>query len=229
MPPGVFVVASVQPLRQRSRFAATVAAFDTTAASPGRREARAIALKLPPGVRLIGSAQTARDVLYGNPTPAFALTRPAGGTLLAGDAPPKLAPGRIVYDAQLLAFDRAAPLAEMELLGLPYVALELPTTWTTAFPVTVGFSHLDQVNAVELRFPADVSVVKAVGPQATTTMTSGPSVQLVASSGLFKEGVPYALSLELSRAPRRGESIVVRASTHYFESSLPFSERFVLP
>lgn len=96
-------------------------------------------------------------------------------------------------------------------------------------PVTIGLSHLSQVNAVELRFPGGVTVARAAGPEGTSTVLARGALQLVASTAFFQEGLPYAFTVELSRALRHGEAVEVRASTHYFESALPFSERFVLP
>ena len=57
----------------------------------------------------------------------------------------------------------------------------------------------------------------------------GSAVQLVASGGFFDQGVPYQFDIVLSAAPKRGEFVTLRASTHYFENSLPFTERFALP
>jgi hypothetical protein len=133
-----------------------------------------------------------------------------------------------VWDAQLLASDRAVLLADMELLGLPFVTVHVPTARTTV-PVVVGLSRLNQVNAVQLRFPAGLRVVRAAAPEgASSSIVSGGTVQLLASKTSFREGVPYVFTLNLSRPLKRGETVTVRASTHYFESALPFTERFFL-
>jgi hypothetical protein len=55
------------------------------------------------------------------------------------------------------------------------------------------------------------------------------AVQLVASGGFFQESLAYTFQIRLSRAPKPGEFVTLRASTHYFENSLPLSERFALP
>lgn len=188
-----------------------------------------MALTVPAGFRVVSPARGVGNALYQNPIPTFGLVSGGAAQVLAGRPPDKLAPARMVRDAQLLALERSVPLADMQLIGLQFVTLQLPASPGRAFPVTVGISRLGQVNAVELRFPAGITVVRATGPQTATTLPAGAAVQFVASSGFFDEGLQYPFALELSRAPKAGEAILVRASTHYFESVLPFRERFVVP
>jgi hypothetical protein len=226
----VLVVDSVARAAQ-SRFVVTVASIRgtdgvTEAAASG--SPKTFTISVPSPFRVVSAPRTATDVLYRNGVPPFPLL--SGGTagILAGDAPGKLPASHLVRDAQLLAFDRAAPLADMGLIGLPYVNAHVPTARTKA-SVVVGLTGLDQVNALQLQFPASVRVVQVAGPEGTSTsIVSARTVQLVASTAFFQEGVPYAFTVTLSRALRRGEQITLRASTHYFESTLPFTERFFL-
>ena len=98
----------------------------------------------------------------------------------------------------------------------------------TSLKVSIGLSGLGQVNAVELEFRPGTRVVHTTGPEATDGLPMGTGVQLVASRGFFQDGQTYGFTLELNQAPKKGDVVLVRASTHYFESSLPFTERFVL-
>jgi hypothetical protein len=69
--------------------------------------------------------------------------------------------------------------------------------------------------------------VRAAGPQRTTALPSGSSLQLLVPDR-FQEAVPYRFTLELSRALSGSDFFLLRASTHYFENVLPFTERFYL-
>jgi hypothetical protein len=231
IPPEAFVVATVGRDVNPARFIATVAIVRPSAeTSPAQTSgpAKFLTLRLPPGFSLAGPPKVARDVLYMNPTPSFGLTASGTGSVLAGKSPPRLPVARVVMDAQLLALDRSVPLADMGLLRLPYVAAQFPRTTTTTLRVTIVLSRLNQVNAVELRFPSGLTVAKVTGSPGTDGILLGNAVQLVGSSGFFQEGVAYTFTLELSRAPKEGDFVTLRASTHYFESSLPFTERFAL-
>lgn len=229
---GTVVVATVSPSSVRSRFVVTIAAIRAAAAGGAGADAPALptifTLRVPPSFRLVAAPQSAKDVLYQNRAPSFPIARGGTESVLAGEVPGKLPAARVGRDAQLLAFDRAVPLADMELLGLPFVTVQAPTGRKTV-PVVVGLSRLNQVNAVQVRFPADLRVVHAAGPEGTSSsIVSGGTVQLTASTASFQEGVPYTFTLNLSRPLKRGEAVTVRASTHYFESALPFTERFFL-
>jgi len=229
LPAGSFVVGSTVRGSAPGRFLATIAIVNpvhggVTTAKPGPP----VDVRLPAGFRLVGAAQVARDVLYANPTPAFKLV-PSPTAVVLGGKPPKLPPARILTDAQLLAFDRPVGLAEISLLGLQFVTASLSRPSPTTVRVTIGFSQLPQVNAVELRFPAQLKVVGVVKPAGTDALPMGSAVQLVASTGFYEQGVPYQFDIELSAPPKRGEFVTLRASTHYFENSLPFTERFALP
>ena len=100
-----------------------------------------------------------------------------------------------------------------------------------AFPTTgsvVSITRLSQVNAIELRLPGPVS--GALDSTAgTELLPHGSIIQFISSQGSFRETVPYALRFELTSAPGQGRPLFVRASTHYFENSLPFRERFFFP
>jgi hypothetical protein len=226
---GAFVVATVGRDGSPARFSATVAIIRPSAeSSPARASGPGrITLRLPPGFSLAGAPKVAREVLYTNPAPSFGLYEGGIGQLLAGTSPSKLPVSRVVEDAQLLALDRSVPLADMGLLGLPFVAAQFSRASTT-LRVSLVLSRLRQVNAVELRFPSGMTVAKVTGPKGTDGMPLGGAVRLIASAGFFQEGLAYSFTLQLRRAPRKGDIVTLRASTHYFESSLPFTERFVL-
>jgi hypothetical protein len=228
LPAEAYVAATVGRAASPGRFLATVAVVHPGAPSSTAQPTTFVSLRLPPGFSLLGAPTIVRDVLYANSSPPFALATTRTGSVLAGKAPPKLPIARIVTDAQLLALDRSVPVADMELLGLQYVAAQLSRTSTTTLPVTIAMSRLSQVNAVELRFPSGIAVRKVSGPAGVDGLLLGSAVQLVASTGFFQEGVAYGFTLELSRAPRKGDFVTLRTSTHYFESALPFTERFAL-
>jgi hypothetical protein len=226
---GAMVVATVARSAAPGRFSATVAIVNPKSdVKQAPTSSGVLILVLPPGVSLAGPIQIARNVLYRNAAPPFRLLPGGTASVLASASPPKLPAAQIVRDAQLLAFDRSVPLADMQILGLEYVAVEFGPLGTAGQTVTIGLSQLAQVNAVELRFPAGTKVTRVSGPPDTDGLPVGSGVQLIASRGFFQEGVSYRFTLELSRPPRKGDSVIVRASTHYFESSLPFTERFLL-
>jgi hypothetical protein len=185
-------------------------------------------LKVPSPYRVVSVPQTASDVLYQNRVPPFPLLLGGTAGALAGNIPGQLPAERLVRDAQLLAFDRAVPLADMGLIGLPYVTAHVPTA-KTKVSLAVGLTRLNQVNALQLQFPTGVRVVAVAGPEGTSpSIVSTGTLQLVASTAFFQEGVPYIFDVTFSRPLRRGEQLTLRASTHYFESTLPFTERFLL-
>jgi hypothetical protein len=201
---GALVASSVTPTRPSSRFLATVAVFRPSDGTQAPRAAKAgsVSVRIPAGFGVV-SRQVATNVLHQNASPRFALVSGGTASLLAGDDP-KLPAATVVRDAQLLALDRSVPLADLGLL------------------------RLGQVNAVELEFRPGTRVVHTTGPEATDGLPMGTGVQLVASRGFFQDGQTYGFTLELNQAPKKGDVVLVRASTHYFESSLPFTERFVL-
>jgi hypothetical protein len=201
----------------------------STSPTPPSGVGKPIGVRLPPGFTEVGPPLVARDVLWSNPPPPFGLIASGTVAALTPGTPPKLPLGRVVRDVQLLALERSVPAAEASLLGLQYVAAQFAPSATGSMQVTVALSRLSQVNAVELTFPTGVTVRQAVGPDGTDRLPMGSRVQLIASRGFFQEGVAYSFVITLSRAVRRGESIGLRASEHYFESSLPITERFVLP
>ena len=227
-----FVVGNVARARTAGRFVATVVLVRPTPvpfATPAAQPARTVSIRLPAGFTLVGPPRVASNVLYANPTPSFGLVPSTGAMLLAGNAPAKLPLSRVVTDGQLLALDRSVPLPDMGLLQLPYVGVDFSGASATTLPVVIGLTGLNQVNAVELRFPTDLRVTAVAAPPEASAIQLGNAVQLIASSGFFQQGIPYRFTLHLSRAPRNGESATVRLSTHYFESRLPFEERFALP
>jgi hypothetical protein len=231
IPAGSFVAASVaRDPRAARRYLATVAiVYPGVDSAPAPMPGPPVTVRLPAGFRVVGPPQVARNVLYANPTPAFKLVTGPTASVLAGTAAPKLPPARIMADAQLLALDRPVGLAEIGLLGLQWVAVTLSRPSATVVRATIGLSHLPQVNAVELRFPAGLKVAQVAKPTGTDALPMGSAVRLIAAGGFFDEGVPYQFDITLNAAPKRGDPVTVRASTHYFESSLPFVERFALP
>ena len=224
---GVLVASSVAPTRPSGRFFATIAVFrpgdGTQAARPAK--AASIGLRIPAGFAVV-SRQVATNVLHQNASPGFALVSGGTASLLAGDDP-KLPAATVVRDAQLLALDRSVPLTDLGLLRLEAVAVTFGPLGTS-LKVSIGLSGLGQVNAVELKFRPGTRVVRTTGPEATDGLPMGTGVQLIASRGFFQDGQTYEFTLELNQAPKKGDVVLVRASTHYFESSLPFTERFVL-
>jgi hypothetical protein len=227
LPAGTLVAATVTRGIKAGAFLATVAVLrptPPTGVTSATGSAGFATVRLPAGVKLAGAPQVAADVLYLNAPPSFAFLTGAG-SVLAGKSP-KLPPTRIVDDAQALAFDRTVSPVDMGLLRLAFVAAQFGPKSTT-LRVTITLSQLTQVNAVELRLAAGTRVAKIGGPPGTDGLPVSNGIQLVASSGFFQAGVANAFTLRLSRAPRKGDALTVRASTHYFESALPFTERFV--
>lgn len=230
LPAGAYVVAGVARGSQAGQFSATVALFNPgkgTSPTEPVASGKLVPVQLPPGFVLGGAPAIAVDVVYANPTPAFKLVAGGAASVLGGSAP-KLPAARIVMDAQLLAFDRNVPLADGGLLGMQYVAAQLSRPSPTTLVVTIGLSRLTQVNAVELAFPSGMTVAGFTGPERTDVILKGTAAQLVSSRGFFQEGVSYRFTLRLSRAPKKGEFATLRASEHYFESSLPFKQRLAL-
>jgi hypothetical protein len=229
---GAFAAATVNRLPGGSRYGATVAIFaprpeNSPAQGPTPAPAKDIVLELSPGFTAVGAAQVVHSALYTNRLPSFALL--AGGTAsVLGGSPPMLPAAQIVRDAELLALDRSVPLADMGLLGLEFVTVQLAKVGSIGLRVTVGTSRLHQVSAIELRFPSGVTVSQVTGGAGTGTIRVGNPVQLVATEGVFRAGVPYGFTFRLSRPLKKGDYVAVRASTHYFESSLPFTERFYI-
>jgi hypothetical protein len=226
-PAGVLVAAAVAPTRPPGRFLATVAVFRPVDETQGPRGTRAasVAVRIPAGFS-VASHQSATNVLHQNAAPRFALVSGGTASLLGGDDP-RLPAAAIVRDAQLLALDRSVPLGDLGLLRLEAVAVRFGPLGTS-LKVAIGLSGLGQVNAVELKFRPGTRVVRTTGPEATDGLPMGTGVQLIASRGFFQDGQTYDFTLELNQAPKKGDVVLVRASTHYFESSLPFTERFVL-
>lgn len=228
LPPKTFAVATVTRMAGPRVFRATVAIVRAPPeSSPSAEPSAPLTLRVPTGFSLVGPTRLATNVLYANAMPPFGLVTGGTGSILAGDKP-KLPLAQIVKDAQLLALDRSVPLADMGLLELPFVAVEIARPGATTLRVTISVAALNPVNAVELRFPSGMTIAKVTGPTGTDGLLLGNAVQLIASSGFFQQGVAYGFTLEAARAPARGEFVTVRASTHYFEGSLPFTERFAL-
>jgi len=230
LPAGAYVAAAVARGLQAGQFVATIALFNPgKATSPTKPSAsgKLVAVQLPSGFALSGAPAVASNVVYVNPTPAFKLV-PGGAASVLGGTAPKLPAARIVRDAQLLAFDRNVPLADGGLLGMQYVAAQLSRPSPTTLVVTIGLSRLTQVNAVELQFPSGMTVARFSAPPGTDVILKGTAAQLISSRGFFQEGLPYRFTLQLNRAPQKGEFAAVRASEHYFESSLPFTQRLAL-
>ena len=229
LPRGAVVVQSVAPGSARGQYLATIAILRPSASTvpaPASPTTASLLMRVPPGFTIASPLQAAKDVLYQNALPAFPIVAGGIASVLAGESP-KLPLDRIVMDAQLLAFDRSVPLAEIGLMRLPYVSASFGVR-SNRMRVTIGISELAQVNAVELKFASGITVAGSTGPAGTEGLPVQNGIQLVASHGFFQAGVAYRFTLSLSRAPKRGESVVVRASTHYFENALPFTGRVVL-
>jgi len=229
--PATAYVAATVSRSGPGRFQATVAVFSPApSASPQQpASAKVVAVRLPQGFTLAARPQVARDVLYTNPIPSFRLLGGGVGSILAGANPPRLPPARIVGDAQQLAFERSVPLVDVGLLGLEYVAAQFSRLDPTTLKVTLGLYLDTQVNAIELRFPDGTTVDKVSAPADADALLLGTATRLVASSGFYTDGVAYSFTVHLSRPLKKGDFVALRASAHYFESSLPFTERFALP
>ena len=229
VPRGTLVLVSVSR-SDTAHFAATAVVIRPSAnasGAPPTAPAGPLTLRLSPGARLAEPARIAREVLYANPAPTFGLVRGGKASVLAGGNPSNLTVDRIVADAQLLTLDRSVPLPDMGLLGLPFVAARFTVTGRTVHATAV-VSLLNPVSALELGFPSGTAVTRIIGPGQTEGEPKGSAARLYAKTGSFQEGIAYSFSVELSRAPRRGDVVTLRASSHYFESTLPFTERFAL-
>ncbi len=231
LPSEGYAVATIGRATGSGRFAATVAVVRpaSTTSPPGTPEpSRSLRLRLPASWRLVSGPHWVNDVLYLNRRPTFGLLRGGTSSVLAGQKPAALSAFAVAADAQLLALDRSIPMAHARVLGLQYVSVAFPKRTGTTLTATIGLSGLTQVNAVELRFPTGVDVRAAAGPTGTEGLLIGNAVQLISSGRSFREGALYTFTLRLSRPPTRGDVVTVRASEHYFEGVLPFSERFVI-
>jgi hypothetical protein len=231
LPSEAFVVATVVGAAAPGRFNATIAVVrPATSTSPGAPSGPSLSLnlRLPPGSRLLGGPHWVNDVLYVNRRPAFSLSSGGATSVLGGQTPSRLPASTVTTDAQLLALDRSIPMAHARVLGLQYVSVAFTTTTRTTLTARIGLAGLTQVNAIELRFPTGLTVTAVEGPTGTEGLLLGNAVQLISSGRAFREGLLYTFTLHLSRPPAKGDVVTVRASEHYFESSLPFSERFVL-
>jgi len=230
LPAEGYAVATVGRATGPGRFAATVAVVrPASATSPGTPEpSRSLSLRVPAGWRLVSGPHWVNDVLYVNRRPTFGLLRGGAASVLTGQKPAALPAAAVAADAQLLALDRSIPMSHARVLGLQYVSVAFTKRSGTALTATIGLSGLTQVNAVELRFPTGVTVKGVEGPAGTEGLLLGNAVQLISSGRTFREGALYSFTLQLSRPPARTDAVTVRASEHYFEGVLPFSERFVV-
>lgn len=193
----------------------------TPPSSPG-----SISVRLPSGYALVGQ-QAAANVLYQNARPRFSLDLPGSVSLLSG-SPLEIAPLRLLADARKLALDQVAPVADMKPLGLQYITAQLSHVGgrATSFAVTIAIANLSQVNAIQLTFPAGLTVVSAAGPPLTGVAPQGQTLQLLASQGFFAEVTAYPFTFVLDQALLPSSFFTLQASTHYFENVLPFTERF---
>jgi len=227
LPADAFAVAMVNRTGP-SRFDATVAIVwprTDTSAPPPAGPTKFVGVKLPAGTTATAAPQIVRNALYANRVPSFALLTKGTASVLGGD-PPLLPLDQIARDTQLLALDRNVPLADMGLLGMKFITLQLSKVGSTGLRATVGISGLGQVSAIELRFPTGVTAPQVTSAAGTGTLRVGNPVQLVATQGVFQAGIPYTFTFRLNRPLKSGDAVTVRASAHYFESSLPFTERF---
>jgi hypothetical protein len=233
LPPSTLVVASISRVRSRRGTYTAVTAIlrrPESAASPVQSApAGRLTLRVSRGYTL-GPVALASNVLYLNRLPAFPIEKPSSPIVLAGELP-KITASRALLDARRLAYDQNVPLADMELLGFEYVSVGLARLagTQTSFAVSLGLARIANANAVELRFPKGVRVVRAAGPQGTDAAAVGGTLQVTASGGFFQEGVLHRFSVELDKPPPKASFVTVRASTHYFENVLPFTQRVRLP
>jgi hypothetical protein len=186
-------------------------------------------LSLPNGY-VPSEPRIARNILYVNSLPSFRIEVPINARVVAGAAPAKVDPLRVLLDARALALEQAVDTSSMEPLGLPFVNVRLQRNplEPAHYTATMTLISLNQVNAVELGFP-----VQVVGGHAAQTGTQlvagGRTLQFTSSQSAFIENVQYRFTFNLASKPSPGSTFTVRASTHYFENTLPFSERFFLP
>ena len=230
LPAGALAVTTVARAAA-GRFNATIAVVRPAITSaPGQPSgpSRALTIRLPAGSRLVGGPQWVNDVLYTNRRPNFPLLSGGVTSVLAGQAFSRLPASTLTTDAQLLALDRPIAMAHARVFGLQYVAVAFPSRSGTTLTVRIGLAGLTQVNAIELRFPAGLKVTSVEGPVGSEGLLLGNAVQLISSGRSFREGALYTFTLHLSRPPAARDVVTVRASEHYFESALPFSERFML-
>ena len=215
---------------KRGRFTATIALFRRlSSAQPDAAAPTKVEVHVPSGYVLSGQHVLANMLYQNGRGGSFVI--PESVSVLAGSPPPKLAPRRLLVDARKLALDETAPVADMELLGLEYVAAAIARVGggSTSFAVTIAIASVSHINAIKLTFPAGITVVSATGPPRTSATPSGTTLQLFASEGFFDEARPYRFTFGLDRAPPPAGSVTLQASTHYFENTLPFTERFYLP
>jgi hypothetical protein len=213
------------------RFSGTIALFNRPSSTqPDATGPTQVDVQLPSGYVLTGQDVLA-NVLYQNNRPVVPVVIPSSVFVLTGAPPPKIMPRRLLSDARKLALDETAPVADIELLGFDYVAASIASIGgsRTSFAVTIAIANLSHVNALQLTFPAGITVVSAAGPPLTGVAPAGKTLQLIASKGLFNEATPYRFTFVLDHAPPRAGSVTLQASTHYFENVLPFTERLYVP
>ncbi len=233
LPASAFVVGGIaRDPASKTRFIATIAVFNRPP-DPGGTDRGApagVAVRLP-AAYTVTRQSVSPDVLYQNPRPASALPVPAVTSVLGGTPPPKIAARRLLVDARKLALDESAPVAEMELLGFPYVSAELAHVAGTknAFVVTIGLANLAQVNSVRLTFPAGTTFAAATAPPLADASPMGATLQLSATQGFVTEASAYRFTFNVNQALSPPTPVPPRASTHYFENVLPFTERLWIP
>ncbi len=233
LPATAFVVGGVtRDAAGRGRFVATVAVFNRPPpdGTPSTPAPGSVGVRLPAGYTLTRQA-VATGVLYQNARPASSFPVPPGVSTLAGTPPPKIAVRRLLVDARKLALDQNVPVADMELLGFPYVSAELAHVAgnKTSFVVTVAVANLGQVNAVRLTFPAGTTFTSATAPPLADASPMGTALQLTATQGFFTEAAPYRFTFTIGQALPGAAVVTLQASTHYFENVLPFTERLWIP
>ena len=129
-------------------------------------------------------------------------------------------------DAQLLALERSVPLADMGLLGLEFVTVEFSKSAVPACRRPSARAGLNQVSAIELRFPTRRRrSLRSRGRRERGRSARQSGAARGDSKASSRPGHRVRLTLRLNRPLKRGDAVTVRASTHYFESSLPFVER----
>ena len=170
----------------------------TEAAAPG--SPKTFTVRVPSPFRVVSAPETASDVLYQNPVPPFPLLIGGTGVALAGNIPGQLPVGTA---GQRRPTARARPGRAARGHGPDRPALRdraRTDRRRAKASVVIGLTHLDQVNALQLQFPTSMRVVQVTGPEGTSTsIVSGSTIQLVASTAFFQEGVPYTFDVSCSR------------------------------
>src|SRR5207248_8044189 len=148
---GLAVVTSViADAHSSAQFVGLLALIRPSTAGSQSHQKQSVSVRTSSGFSL-GTPQTVPDVLYENELPKLPVETPASGRLSAGSLPPNADPLRALRAVRQLALERPANTADMELLGLQYVAVRLQRlpSGSARYSATVSITRLSQVNAIE--------------------------------------------------------------------------------